>query len=105
MAGTIPMAQYNPGIFTTNSQGFGQAAAQNVNDDGSLTTNSQANPVSRDGKHQIVFYLTGAGVFDGGGGAPPPDGLQPTNASLHAREAVDVKCQFRRPGSGQFGRV
>jgi uncharacterized protein (TIGR03437 family) len=79
-SGSIPMAQYNPGFFTLNSSGSGQAAAQNVGDDGSLSTNSQTNPISRDGKHMIVFYLTGAGVFDGAG-TPPPDGFAPTAAA------------------------
>lgn len=55
------MQQFNPGIFTLNAQGFGQAAATNF--DGSI--NGPGNPSIADGKHLITFYLTGGGVFQG----------------------------------------
>jgi uncharacterized protein (TIGR03437 family) len=77
-AGSVPMQQYNPGFFASNSQGFGQVAA--LNDGGAGGINSQANPVSRDGTHYISFYLTGGGVFDGGPAPAPLDGYAPSDA-------------------------
>jgi uncharacterized protein (TIGR03437 family) len=68
----VPMAAANPGFYTINSQGTGQAAAINLSD-GSI--NSSSNPVSQDGKHYIQFYLTGLGVIPGA----PPDGEAPTS--------------------------
>lgn len=66
--GTIsaPMAPYNPGFFTSNSEGTGLAAATNT--DGSI--NSAGNPVKAGGKTNgnpnfITFYLTGGGAFPG----------------------------------------
>jgi uncharacterized protein (TIGR03437 family) len=72
-AASVPMAQYNPGFFTSNAQGFGQIAA--FNQDNSV--NSATNPISRDGKHYISLCLTGGGVFNGG----PKDGEAPTAAT------------------------
>jgi uncharacterized protein (TIGR03437 family) len=67
-ATTIAMAPSNPGFFTSNAAGTGQAAA--VNQDG--TVNSPQNPV---GRGQVIsFYLTGQGRVDGA----PPDGSPPT---------------------------
>jgi uncharacterized protein (TIGR03437 family) len=62
---TQTMASKNPGFFTLNQSGTGQAAA--VNQDG--TINGPANPVGRG--QVIAFYLTGQGVVDGA----PQDGL------------------------------
>jgi uncharacterized protein (TIGR03437 family) len=65
---TQVMAVSNPGFFTANAAGTGQAAA--VNEDGSI--NGPASPV---GRGQIIsFYLTGQGYVDGA----PPDGSPPT---------------------------
>jgi uncharacterized protein (TIGR03437 family) len=73
-SGQFQMAQYSPGFFSNPvSAACGQIAA--INDDG--TINSPSTPVSRDGNHSISFYLTGAGVFDGG----PADGFAPTQAA------------------------
>ena len=47
-----------PAIFTTNSQGFGQAAAANADS----TLNSGSNPAKPGSA--IVFYITGAGQTD-----------------------------------------
>jgi uncharacterized protein (TIGR03437 family) len=68
----VPMAAANPGFYTANSQGSGQAAAINLPDGG---INSASNPVQADGKHYIQFYLTGLGVVPGA----PPDGEAPSN--------------------------
>lgn len=80
-AGSIPMAQYNPGFFTSSSNGVGQVAA--INDDGSINTPS--NPITvKGGTHYLSLYLTGGGVFDGGPNPPPADGFAPTaSASTH----------------------
>jgi uncharacterized protein (TIGR03437 family) len=67
----VPMAAANPGFYTANSQGTGQAAAINISD-GSI--NSASNPVLQDGKHYIQFYLTGLGAIPGA----PPDGQAPS---------------------------
>jgi uncharacterized protein (TIGR03437 family) len=81
-AGSIPMAQYSPGFFTAGAIGSGQIAALNYNSaDGTVTINSQANPVSRDGNHILILYLTGGGVFSGGPNPPPADGFAPTQQS------------------------
>jgi uncharacterized protein (TIGR03437 family) len=66
----LPMGVANPGFFTLNSQGFGQAAAVNTVDG---TVNGPSHPVSKDGKSYIQFYLTGLGVVPGA----PPDGVPP----------------------------
>ena len=66
----VPMAAANPGFYTANSQGTGQAAAINLAN-GSI--NSATNPVSKDGKSYIQFYLTGLGAVPGA----PPDGVPP----------------------------
>jgi uncharacterized protein (TIGR03437 family) len=66
----VPMAPSNPGFYTANSQGTGQAAAINLPEG---TINSASNPVQADGKHYIQFYLTGLGVVPGA----PPDGEAP----------------------------
>jgi uncharacterized protein (TIGR03437 family) len=76
-AGSIPMAEYSPGFFTAGAIGSGQVAALNLNSDGTVTINSQANPVSRDGNHVLILYLTGGGVFSGGPNPPPADGFAP----------------------------
>jgi len=68
----VPMAASNPGFYTANSQGTGQAAAINLPDGG---INSASNPVVADGKHYIQFYLTGLGIVPGA----PPDGETPPN--------------------------
>ena len=93
-SGSIPMAQYNPGFFSLNSTGAGQAAA--TNDDGS--TNSQTNPIALTGNHFITFYLTGAGVFDGGG-TPPADGFAPTVAAKTHELPVVVTSAGQAPDS------
>lgn len=54
-----------PGIFTLTQTGQGQAAALNVETDGSLTINGAANPVSAGGV--IVLYATGEGQTNPGG--------------------------------------
>ena len=54
----MPMAAANPGFYTINSQGTGQAAARNLVDN---SINGPSNPVQADGKHYIQFYLTGLG--------------------------------------------
>jgi len=64
------VAAANPGFYTANSQGTGQAAAINLPEG---TINSASNPVQADGKHYIQFYLTGLGVVPGA----PPDGEPP----------------------------
>jgi len=69
--GTFTMAQTNPGIFASNSQGTGPAAATNA--DGSV--NSPANPVARGST--ITLYLTGLGSTP----SNPPDGEAPTAAN------------------------
>ena len=66
----VPMAAANPGFYTINSQGSGEAAAINLSDN---TINSPSNPVVADGKHYIQFYLTGLGIIPGA----PPDGEAP----------------------------
>ena len=63
----LPMGLANPGFFTLNAQGFGQAAAVNVPEG---TVNGPSHPVSKDGHHYIQFYLTGQGFVPGA----PPDG-------------------------------
>ena len=68
----VPMGPANPGFYTTNAQGFGQAAALNVSDG---TVNGPSNPVPKDGTHYIQFYLTGLGAVQGA----PPDGVPPPN--------------------------
>jgi uncharacterized protein (TIGR03437 family) len=55
---TIPVAAARPGVFTTDSSGYGQGAI--LNQDGSL--NSAANPAARGSI--IVLYLTGEGLKD-----------------------------------------
>jgi uncharacterized protein (TIGR03437 family) len=88
-AGSIPMAQYNPGFFTSSSNGIGQVAAIN-GDDGSV--NTPANPITaKGGTHYLSLYLTGGGVFDGGPGKPPADGFAPSDAqgaSTHDRPQI-----------------
>jgi uncharacterized protein (TIGR03437 family) len=69
-ASEVPMAAANPGFYTINSQGTGQAAAINLSD---ATINGPSHPVLQDGKHYIQFYLTGLGVIPGA----PPDGDAP----------------------------
>jgi uncharacterized protein (TIGR03437 family) len=68
----VPMAAANPGFYTGNSEGTGEAAAINLVDN---TVNGPSNPVQADGKHYIQFYLTGLGVIPGA----PPDGQAPTS--------------------------
>jgi uncharacterized protein (TIGR03437 family) len=65
---TYTMAESNPGFFTANATGTGQAAA--VNEDG--TVNGPGNCVGRG--HIISFYLTGQGYVPGA----PPDGAPPS---------------------------
>ena len=74
----LPMGIANPGFFTSNAEGFGQAAAVNLVDG---AVNGSSNPVSKDGKSYIQFYLTGLGSVPGvpPDGAPPP---QPISAPL-----------------------
>ncbi len=74
----LPMGVANPGFFTSNAEGFGQAAAVNIAD-GSI--NGPSSPVSKDGKSYIQFYLTGLGAAPGvpADGVPPP---QPIPAPL-----------------------
>jgi uncharacterized protein (TIGR03437 family) len=90
-AGSFPMAQYNPGFFTAGALGVGQIAAFN---NGTGVVNSQVNPVARDGSQYISFCLTGGGVFNGGGGAPPADGYAPTVAASTANVATLVSGSF-----------
>jgi uncharacterized protein (TIGR03437 family) len=68
----VPMAVANPGFYTANAQGTGVAAAINLSDG---TANSASNPVLKDGKHYLQFYLTGLGVVPGA----PPDGSAPSS--------------------------
>ena len=70
-AATFGMQQAAPGIFTANAQGTGQAAAQNINSDGSITLNNSANPVARG--NFITLWLTGAGFIPN----VPADGTAP----------------------------
>jgi uncharacterized protein (TIGR03437 family) len=70
---TAQMAPFNPGFFTAGTgtvPGTGLLAA--TNDDGSV--NGPGNPISRDGTHFIIFYLTGGGAFPG-----VPDGNLPSS--------------------------
>ncbi|MBZ5603794.1 MAG: hypothetical protein LAO79_15955 [Acidobacteriia bacterium] len=76
-SGQFQMAQYSPGFYTSGAVGSGQIAA--INDDN--TINSPSNPVSRDGTHYITFYMTGGGVFTGGPGPVPTDGMPPSDAA------------------------
>ena len=66
----VPMGVANPGFYTSNSQGFGQAAAINLADG---TVNGPSHPARSDGAHYIQFYLTGLGSVPGA----PPDGEPP----------------------------
>lgn len=76
-ASTFTMQAASPGIFTVNSAGTGQIAANNLDPKGNyLGNNSPANPVSISGGI-IVIYLTGQGYIPN----PPPDGEAPGNAS------------------------
>jgi uncharacterized protein (TIGR03437 family) len=72
---TFGMQQAAPGIFTAAANGLGQAAAQNVGTDGSITLNNAGNPVPRGGV--ITLWLTGAGYIPGlpSSGQPPGAGI------------------------------
>ena len=59
---TFDVAEASPGIFTLDQTGAGQAAALNVEADGSLTLNGPGNPVARGGV--VVLYATGEGQTD-----------------------------------------
>jgi uncharacterized protein (TIGR03437 family) len=77
----VPMAQQNPGFYTSNAQGTGEVAAINYDQTPGGATpctpqpgcavNSQSNPVVAG--HIIEFYLTGQGPVPGS----PPDGTAP----------------------------
>ena len=56
---TLDVAAVSPGVFTVTQSGAGQAAALNVEADGSLTVNNAANAVARGGV--VVLYATGEG--------------------------------------------
>ncbi|HEY4364058.1 MAG TPA: hypothetical protein VGN17_24020 [Bryobacteraceae bacterium] len=73
-AATFGMQQASPGIFTAQANGLGQAAAQNVASDGTITTNSPSNQVKAG--NIITLWLTGAGYIPG----LPADGTRPGNA-------------------------
>jgi uncharacterized protein (TIGR03437 family) len=108
-AGSIPMAQYNPGFFASNELGTGQIAARNPDN----SINSPSNPISRDGTQVITFYLTGGGLFSGGPNPPPQDGYAPTatastadvpnmlNASFGAN-ALAPASDLQYSGAGGF---
>ena len=66
------MQKSSPGFFTSNASGKGLVAAQNLDSNGNLTTNTPSNQVARGGT--VVFYLTGAGAVSGA----PADGQSPT---------------------------
>jgi len=83
-AATFTMQQAAPGIFTVNAQGTGQAAAQNINSDGSVTLNGGGNPVTRGG--YITLWLTGAGFIPG----VPPDGTAPRRGDFNSRAAESI---------------
>jgi len=59
---TVGVAPVNPGVYTVNASGLGQAAMLNLNaTTGDFTVNSSANQSSKSGT--VVFYATGAGAM------------------------------------------
>ncbi len=84
----VPVTAANPGIFSSNSSGTGQAAA--LNQDG--TVNSAANPAKRGSV--VTFYLTGDGLetpqpMDGAvNGAPYPATVGKVTVSIGGLDAA-----------------
>jgi len=88
----LPMGEANPGFFTLNAQGFGQAASINIADG---TINGPSHPVSIDGKSYIQFYLTGLGQVPGApsDGSPPPQPLPaPSSTIILSTGCLDGVC-------------
>ncbi|MGH9632604.1 MAG: hypothetical protein ACRD7E_30220, partial [Bryobacteraceae bacterium] len=76
---TVPVIQTDFGIFTRNSAGYGQAAAQTVLPDGAVQTLGLASSV-RPGE-PIVLYGTGLGGIAGAPDDQPP-GVRPTTTAV-----------------------
>ena len=99
---TFDVAEASPGIFTLNQTGGGQAAALNVEADGSLTVNGPGNPVARGG--MVVLYATGEGQTDPPGsdgqivsGAAVPMPLLPVTATIGG---VPAQVVYSGPAPG-----
>jgi len=98
-----------PGLFTTDSSGRGQAAALNYNaSTGLYSLNSSASPAAKDSI--VVLYITGAGGLNppvaGEGqviavpapGASPPGLFSPVSVSMGG-EGATVRSATAVPGS------
>jgi uncharacterized protein (TIGR03437 family) len=89
---TLDVAEASPGVFTLTQTGAGQAAALNVEADGSLTVNGAGNPVARGGV--VVLYATGEGVTDPAGtdgeivNGEPPLPVLPVTVTIGGVPAV-----------------
>ena len=70
---STPVYPFSPALFTVDSSGCGQAAALNVNADGSVSVNSPSNSASVG--DAISLYGTGFGPVS------PPDGTPATGVS------------------------
>ena len=91
----------NPGIFTADSSGSGQAAALNVADDGSATTNTTSMPAARGSI--VTIFATGLGTTspvlrDGSlGGTPPTQLVAPISVLIGG---VSAQVLYAGPAPG-----
>jgi uncharacterized protein (TIGR03437 family) len=94
---TLPVIDVAPGLFTLNSQGFGQGAVLNQD----LSVNGPNNP-ARLGQ-VIVLYGSGYGQSNPAGtdgqqaAAPLPEPLQPMSVLIGGKQGI-IKYQGPAPG-------
>jgi uncharacterized protein (TIGR03437 family) len=105
---TLDVAEASPGIFTVTQAGSGQAAALNVEADGSLTVNNAANAVGRGGV--VVLYATGEGQTSPAGvdgeivdGVPGAGGLQRFGSGIRGGAAAGERGGATRGDAGKRG--
>jgi uncharacterized protein (TIGR03437 family) len=94
---TLPVIDVAPGLFTLNSQGFGQGAVLNQD----LSVNGPNNPAGLG--QVIVLYGSGYGQSNPPGtdgkqaAAPLPEALQPMSVLIGGKQGI-IKYQGAAPG-------